>query len=326
MKSLSNLYKSLIPDLDIKELGVEFLKGKLFWHGKDVLDVTKLFDKIPDSRIKHIISMYFMGLLLYKESSVVKASMDRLILKYCSFPNNDDKCLEEKFEFLWMLTAFYHDVGYAYENEQVMCPSQVQHISNYTYPFRSNRSSIPECYDDALLNAYSWYRYVTSGRCDHGIAGAQKFYDDICKAESHGRLKLHRVYRAVCLCIACHNVWFPDNDRVGIYKAFGLGKLVEEFQKASEGKVRVIRIEEHPLLFLLSLADNLEPCKRTGSLAVLNSIRMDISEDSITVSTVYNALNQSYMNSISQLDSWLTDVEDGRSVNEKVIKLQTSNK
>lgn len=323
MEKLSNLYKSLAPDLDIEALGVDFIQDKLFLYGKGTLDVTKLFEKIPENRIKHIISMYFMGLLLYKESSWVKASIDKFMLDYRLFPN-DDKTQEEKFEFLWMLTAFYHDVGYAYENEQVMCPSQIQQMSNYTYPFRRDHSYIPECYDDALLNAYAWYRYVISGRCDHGIAGAQKFYDDISKADSHGRLKVFRVYRAVCLCIACHNVWFPDNDTVGIYKAFGLGKLVDEFQKAVEGKVRIICIEEHPLLFLLSLADNLEPCKRTGSLAVLNSIRMDISEDSITVSTVNKNCNQSYMNSISQLDKWLTDVEYKRT-NEIVVKLLTSN-
>lgn len=319
MKLLSNLYKSLALDLDIETLGVFFIRDKLFLYGKGTLDVTKLFDKIPENRIKHIISMYFMGLLLYKESSVVKESMDKFMLNYRLFPN-DDKTLEEKFEFLWMLTAFYHDVGYAYENEHVMCPSQIQQISSYTYPFRSDSSYIPECYDDALLNTYSWYRYITSGKCDHGIVGAQKFYDDICKAESYGRLKLHRVYRAVCLCIACHNVWFPDNDTVGIYKAFGLKKLVDEFQKTVEGKVRIIRIEEHPLLFLLSLADNLEPCKRVGSLAILDSISMDFSEDSITVRTVNNNCNQSYMNSICQLDAWLTDVEYKR-INEIVIKL-----
>lgn len=319
MKLLSNLYKSLASDFNKETLGVDFIQDKLFLYGKGTLDVTKLFEKVPENRIKHIISMYFMGLLLYKESSKVKSSMDKFIQKYCFFPN-DNKTLEEKFEFLWMLTAFYHDVGYAYENEHVMCPSQVQQISNYIYPFRSDRSYIPECYDEALLNAYSWYRYVTSGKCDHGIAGAQKFYDEICKADSHGRLRLSRVYRAVCLCIACHNVWFPENDTVGIYKVFGLKKLVEEFQHAKDGKVRTIHIEEHPLLFLLSLADNLEPCKRTGSLDVLDSISMDIYEDSITVSTVNKNRNQSYLNSISQLNKWLTDVENKRT-NEIVIKL-----
>lgn len=325
MKSLSNLYKSLIPDLEIETLGVGFIQDKLLTYGKGALDVTKLFEKVPENRIKHIISMYFMGQLLYKESSVVREAMDKFILGRYFFPI-DNNSLEKKFEFLWMLTAFYHDVGYAYENEHMMCTSQIRQISNYTYPFRRDHSYIPECYDDALLNAYTWYRYVSSGKCDHGIAGAQKFYDDISKADSYGRLKLPRVYRAVCLCIACHNVWFPEKDTIGIYKAFGLGKLVDVFKNASEGKVRVIRIEEHPLLFLLSLADNLEPCKRTGSLAALDNIHFDFSDDSITISTVNNALNQSYMNSISQLDSWLTDVEDGRSVNEKVIKLLTSSK
>lgn len=323
MKLLSNLYKSIASDFDIETQEVNFIQDKLFLYGKGTLDVTKLFEKVPENRIKHIISMYYMGLLLYKNSSTVKASMDKFILKRWLFPT-DDKSIEEKFEFLWMLTAFYHDVGYAYENEQVTCSSMIKQMSNYAYPFRGNYSYIPKCYDNELLNAYTWYRYITSGRCDHGIAGAQKFYDDICKADSYGRLKLPRVYRAVCLCIACHNVWFPDNDTVGIYKAFGLGKLVDEFQKAVEGKVRIICIEEHPLLFLLSLADNLEPCKRTGSLAVLNSIRMDISEDSITVSTINKNCNQSYMNSISQLDKWLTDVEYKRT-NEIVVKLLTSN-
>lgn len=315
MEKLSDLYKSLAPDLDIDKLGVSFIREKLFWHGKDVLDVTSLFEKIPENRIKHIISMYFMGLLLYKQSFVIKESMDKFMLKYRLFPN-DDKSLDKKFEFLWMLTAFYHDVGYAYENEQVMCPSQVQQISNYIYPFRGNCSHIPKCYDNDLLNAYSWYRYITSGKCDHGIAGAQKFYDDISKADSYGRLKVFGVYRAVCLCIACHNVWFPDKDTIGIYKAFGLGKLVQEFQKANEGKVRVIHIEEHPMLFLLSLADNLEPTKKGAALEVVN---MDITDESIKVKSD----NKSYMKALDQLDTWLIDVEKDK--NERIIKLKQIN-
>lgn len=316
MKTLKELYRPFSPQND--EWNDKVILNRLRLNGKDELDVSGLFKQIPQKRIEHIISMYCMGRVLYDKSCAIKNAINKFIdtLDFCEANN-----YEAKFEFLWMLTALYHDVGYVYEEEHTFSLCQIQQKANYIYPFSEN-PCVPNCYTHDLLNAYLWFRFITSGKCDHGIAGAQKFYDDINAAAPGFRKRLPKVYDAVCLCIACHNVWFPNEHTICAYKVFCLSNLVKAYEKSENKKVREISLEEHPLLFLLSLADNLEPTKRSTTLDVLDNILFDITDNKITVGQ-RGMIDTKYMESVADLKEWLVLTKHSRIYNKVTVYLKS---
>lgn len=321
MQTLDNLYKSVLTNEDYKKLEVNYIQRILSSYGKGILNITKMLDGLTKERVKHIISMFLMGKLLYESVGIIKEAMNKFINSYQLFPDTQIGNTQEKFDFIWMLTAFYHDVGYILENNEVVCMQKIKSLTSYNYPMEYGKQFIPECYDKDLLNSYAWYRFIVSKKCDHGVVGAQNFYNELISANYGKRIPTYNVYEVVCLCIACHNVWFPNDDTISTYKVFGLKKLADAYENATDKKIRVINLQEHPLLFLLSLADNIEPSKKSCSLDWMNNVCFDFSETNknITIKNVSN--DKKYLNSVLQLNSWLVDVKQN-SNDENSIVLQ----
>lgn len=157
-----------------------------------------------------------------------------------------------------------------------------------------NQVCATKCYDKNIVysnyTAISrrWYsletqdkyfemRFFEDGLIDHGITGAdylhEKLLDNYKRAAEnrvsgtyknfkdengkHFSIEQWRIFQYICDCIAAHNIHSSgaEIDRKMQYKKYGLRYLwAENFRKIS--------YKEDPLLFILCIADTLEPTKR----------------------------------------------------------------
>lgn len=319
MRTLGDLYKKILGDNDFEN--IEYIKKILSCYGKEQLYITRCIDNLQNTRIKHIVSMFLMGRLLYDSSTAIKNAMDSFINSHSLFPDTsiDDNNTQCKFYFIWMLTAFYHDVGYFFENEEDVCMRKINDVLVFEYPLNFGDKFIPKCYDKNLLDSYAWYRFITSRKYDHGIIGAQDFYKNLMHSNPYNRIPTYNVYKIVCLCIACHNIWFPNDDTISIYKAFGLTNLTDIYEKSPDQKIRTIKLKNHSLLFLLSLADNLDPSKKYNNEDWMGKVSFDFSETNNEIRIISD--NERYTESLQQLNSWLIDVNSGNEKNSVVLHL-----
>lgn len=134
----------------------------------------------------------------------------------------------------------------------------------------------PRYYSSDIINRYFQYRLFRFKCLDHGIIGADKLMDGLIEnycskfkqcivqtdfnnfvyENKHYCVDQFRIFAYICDCIASHNIWYASNAKSKKeYKDFGLYALLAR-------KNRKIKYKENPLLFLLCLADSLEPVKR----------------------------------------------------------------
>lgn len=118
----------LEPQKMLKEVdSIEKIKSKLRLNGKHKMDVSKLLDTLDVSRINHIASMFAMGKCVYKANSYVRHKIEETI-KTNENPIDEDESL---IDFVWMMTAMYHDAGYYFEQNKNHCWDSVQERKNY---------------------------------------------------------------------------------------------------------------------------------------------------------------------------------------------------
>ena len=135
-------------------------------------------------------------------------------------------------------------------------------------------------YNKQTINNYFDYRFWNMDVCDHGIVGGYLFLDRIIKnyattymmecvrqqtlldlgdfynTDSNLRFSKHQlpVFHHISNCILAHNVYKSPDDKVDIYPAYGLGKLIGTSFKPVCSK-------KDPLLYILSISDTLDPVK-----------------------------------------------------------------
>lgn len=151
-------------------------------------------------RVRHVESIYYFGLLIYNNSNIFSNSIDRFIYdqnRYMIF----DSSKEENFEFYWFLICFFHDFGYAIENqdkyknrlviENVYKKFIKRPNDNWAFlrSFSKNEHRIrefkvnelrkylpPELYNNYW--DYLWFRIQEHKVIDHGIIGGLLFLED----------------------------------------------------------------------------------------------------------------------------------------------------
>lgn len=139
-------------------------------------------------------------------------------------------------------------------------------------------------YNRMLIQRYYAYRLLAMGVCDHGIIGGYLFLDRIIKnyvetyneeckrqAKTPELENFQKILcdsdRPLCFCkeqlplfhhisdcIIAHNIYKADDKRKNIYRDFGLEALIGD-------NFRPINYQENPLLYILSVADTLDPVK-----------------------------------------------------------------
>lgn len=260
--------------------------------------------------------------------------------------------------FIWFLMCLFHDIGYKLENNTDL-------VKEYdTLDKFLQKNEIKEEYN--ILKVYkkktlceNYYRYRAEDRyrttehgvikehgvIDHGIAGGillykmlVENYNSIIKSSEYNTdtceykgLKFSEEnsddYKKAAIGIIRHNMWYAnksDDCKTYQYHKYGLDDLISEPQNK-------ICYTDDRLLFLLCLADTIEPLKRFRNLGtneeineILRQICMDIeninnqknSKITITIQVSDELENKDKLiESCRSLDSWMnvkTTQEDNK--------------
>ena len=160
---------------------------------------------------------------------------------------------------------------------------------------------------------------------DHGIVGGLWLYDSLVKNyylsyislnddnknienfyvnNLHFSVNQFPIFAYLADCIISHNMWFAtDIEKIELYEKCGLEQLIPPYAQP-------IQFDNNPLLFILALADTLEPIKTCSSLDIapidiLNNIKCNFSCGCILLSFENVAMFTKMANKLNDLGNWL---------------------
>lgn len=188
-------------------------------------------------------------------------------------------------------------------------------------------------YSSKTKNNYFYYRLYEMGALDHGIVGADEFFSRLVVNyvkeyrgmatrdffresiyEFHNERGLHfcseqiKLFAYIADCIASHNMYkADDNEKCRVkYMDYSLNCLLpDEFQPIS--------YKDNPLLFILCVADTIEPSKKSPNYRnedVLNLITIDYNKNTNLLyvevdEELYNSdVGHRYVSDIEGLELW----------------------
>lgn len=198
----------------------------------------------------------------------------------------------------------------------------------------SNGTKITKCwYSGGVKERYFRYRLLhggkIGGKLDHGIVGSDKFYSDMVKnylENYEKRLKYgsierfenysdrcfsceqFKIFAYVADCIAAHNIFRGEENEesIRLYEEYDLQELLPaNFVKISYSK--------NPLLFILCVADTLEPTKKFRNIKpreLMQNIELDYDERNncinLNISEWLSEQNgcEAYVKAIKDLQKW----------------------
>lgn len=287
--------------------------------GKGELDIWQNIDNILPTRIKHIVSCFFIGLGIFRNIKFIQQKINLSII-----PRNSET-QEQHFSYLWFLTVLFHDIGYIVEDRKIKTYGTEEH-KEYLDSIKKlgkRPKGIPKVFTKATLRNYLRWRMCSRSCFDHGIIGGAKLYNCLTKfrhqivenqnLESNQYTDKNNLYwgpeldtdfNFISWVVACHNIWFTNNDKpeANQYHCCKLDKLITEEEEYQ------ISASEHPFLFLFLLADSIEPIKRLEETEWFDRIDIRFEEYSIIldISRLPEIGIKKYASSISGLNSWLT--------------------
>ena len=188
-------------------------------------------------------------------------------------------------------------------------------------------------YSEKTKNNYFYYRLYEMDTLDHGIVGADEFFSRLVVNyvkeyrvmaagdffresiyEFHNERGLHfcseqvKLFSYIADCIASHNMYkADDNERcITKYMDYSLNCLLPD-------KFESISYKDNPLLFILCVADTIEPSKRFTNYHnedVLNLISIDYNKNTNLLyvevdEELYNCdVGHKYVFDIEGLEEW----------------------
>lgn len=298
----------------------QFIKEFLAYSDK-VKNIYDVLELIEPYRNLHIVTDYFLGILLYENNTRIKIAIDNQIKKIIP-PENES--LNNSFKYFWFLICFYHDVGYYYENnnDSIISLSTLEEELKIENKIQ-NLIGVPKLFQH-ITKKYLLYRFEMFHCYDHGIIGGMLLYDRLIKVYKnykhsfgngqnsfmHNNLywsdSMFKYFQLIASVVLTHNIWFRNESsnsltEISIYKDYRLDKLI------ISDATRAISLERHPLLFLLSLVDSIEPTKCFG-IHFLKKNRFIFSKNN-TIIIAQNICNDDetnkWRNTILSLSSWL---------------------
>lgn len=150
-------------------------------------------------------------------------------------------------------------------------------------------------YDSFVKNYYLSYISLNNPRID---------FNDFYIKHLHFDTNQFSIFAYLADCIISHNIWFAtDNETIELYEKCGLEQLIPPHAQP-------IQFDNNPLLFILALADTLEPIKTCSSLDIapidiLNNIKCNFSDGCILLLFENVAMFTKMANKLNDLDSWL---------------------
>ena len=336
MPSFKEFYKELIINPDLWEyydgafsnLNTNNLladnKNYCFWFiseylkkgGKATDLINSLLELLNKKRYKHTVSCFFLGIGLYHHCEVIKNNINSLITKIRI--NQDNESDKERFYYIWFLTCLFHDIGYAIEDKRIY-KNQMQKlkINDAFNSFLKYEQWKRTAYSKDTIKKYKSYRENLCDKGEHGIGGGSLLFNELralrkerCEKPS-GNPKLYwgeeliKDFHLASQTIVCHNIYKIDetDKKRKCYECYKLEKLITD--------IKLIKLKNHPLLFLLCLADSIEPIKTVHDCMYLDKIVIDIKGQDITISIckLPSQIRDSFSKRIYDLNDWLTDVE-----------------
>ncbi len=187
-------------------------------------------------------------------------------------------------------------------------------------------------YSQKSKNNYFYYRLYEMHTLDHGIVGADEFFSRLIvnyvkeyravakkgygenfynfynKRGRHFCSEQLKIFAYIADCIASHNMYMEgDNEKCRTkYIDYGLNCLLKD-------KFQLISYKDNPLLFILCVADTIEPSKKftnydNKEILSLISINYNVKENSLNVeidAQLYNSTaGKSYVSGIKELEKW----------------------
>lgn len=312
--NLPNGYNSLLMnpnDVSNKCKCEEFILNIITQFRKNKMSCSKYVEQLSQERLSHVVSCFLMGYYLYTEVYKKKGWLNSDFFEKMDmfYGKSSD---EFDFLFLWALTCLYHDVGYVYEEGKRCALADFSILDEKDKP-----EDFPSIYNLANICLYEQLRRENCRKLDHGIYGALRLrrdFDELLK-EGHPKTQTpNKAYNCAVWSIMCHNIWFKS-PKDNCYKAKGLHSLVLDDAREK------VKICESPFLYLLSLADNLEPYKKVKDIELWKSISFEIRDSSCLKVDFGDTLKhnknteekidevKAYWKSIKGLNDWLVKVE-----------------
>ena len=251
---------------------IEFINRFFSVSGKagclvDIVNIDELLKNHPE-RCQHIVYVFLLGIGIYNKNSKIKIIIDEKIQHY----SQKYKCKSDvNFIFIWFLCCLFHDLGYIKENSKEL-------EWEFSYNEIGKMEGVPFFYR-GKIKKYLKYRKMECERIDHGIYAGISMYKELCKKRSEQESVLEKNSK---LC------WEKELEHI-------------------YNKPYPIKLNKSPLFFFFCLIDSIEPIKNIKDFALLRDIDIDISEDSIKISSyITNDLNENYLNSVYGMGDWLT--------------------
>lgn len=287
-----------------------FIEGYLGKGSKDDIDCFNLLKKLSCSRLQHTVSCFLLGLLIFDNCQPLQKAIS-IKLKQ-SDPNRENETPEQRFFYIWMLICLYHDVGYLYEDGD----ESNEHLNEIVINLLKKKPNLVP-YSRRTIKRYYDYRHCRWNCEDHGIVGGAKLFIDLCELradrEKHPKDNLYwgtdleNDFLVAAYTISCHNIYKIDknSEYVSCYKCKKLNNLIQDG--------RIIELSQHPCLYLLCLADTIEPIKQF-KLSPLEKIDIQFDKNSniimIDLSMITSKAKMGYRRKIMELKDWLiSDVE-----------------
>lgn len=324
--SIADEVKEIIPDFSSmynEGCGERLIMKLLRVGNKSGCSLVENVKHLSTERKRHIISLFFIGHLLYDRINVISDCVNAQI-NALGFPQKEDEPIgsQKLFSFLWILLCLYHDLGYAYEEGKLRIEDASSLEDIYSKLINDFN---PPIYNVNNVANHDKYRLCKWGVKDHGIWGGRMFFKNmlqiktlllqtarIDKTNVFCTKDIDHIYAFAAWITICHNLRYDNGkEYVDCFKC----QHLEDFIKS---KARCINLKSNPLLFLFCLADTLEPTKilkskkeNQQSLEICKLLELNISANILSFSLdklMDYAAGDKYKEVILSMSDWLIDV------------------
>ena len=270
---------------------------------------------------------FFFGLLLYDRCNTIKHAIDEY-LNQKKYIDALEMHQDAPFAYVWFLICLFHDLGYTIENKADLEYSDYDKLEQ-SKSWREDVDGVPQIFKEVLPNYFKYRNSCTKEKDgvkaanDHGICAAHYMYAELCSIQEKKKKlqnedskwwkdELKVIFNLTAWVVASHNIWAitesAKEDKIIRYKEAGLEKLI--LKRNQEGNLDyLIKLEEHPFLFLFCLVDTIEPVKVVEDIRLLDKIDMEIAEEGlkIDIKLICQCRNR-LLSNIEGLKDWLTNV------------------
>ena len=295
-------------DNDTKEFIARFIE----LSGKAIENpLYENIDKLDNKRLRHIVSIFFLGTYLYNSVEPIKNSIDKVIARF----RQQNPYSKIEFSFVWFLICLFHDLGYSLEDHDNYADFD-EFITGKVKYFLKERVGVPSLYEDVYKNYFNYRLHSTNSfirKPDHGICGGiilfNKLNEILLRKQKNKKSeglswnkKLLNIYRYASWVILSHNIFFIRKGDIAeqIYRDNKLDFLILDNTEISK-----IDLKKHGFLYLFMLVDTIDPIKKVETFDNLNMIKCKTENNIIMLEVENENTRKEYFKKVLELKQWL---------------------